>query len=339
VFKEFRGRFIWINVLLATLVVLGTAGYMAVEGWDFMDSLYMTVITLTAVGYSEVNPLNPGGRVLTMFLLALGITWIGLWFALLTAFLVELDLTHVLRRRRLMKDLKYLRNHVIVCGAGRTGRQVIQELEEAGIPWVVLERDHDRVEELREGLPDGRFMIADATHDDPLLEAGLERARGLIACLSEDTDNLFVCLSARHLVSDVTIVARAWDEDAVGKLLRAGATQVVSPNVSGAARMASAILRPSVFSFLDVATRSPGMNLRMEQAEIGRGSPVDGHSLAEAEIAQRTGLLVIAHKKTGDAPGDFTFNPRADTCLAAGDQIIVLGTPEQISGLRDYLWG
>jgi len=322
-----------------TLVVLGTAGYMVVERWSFADALYMTVITLTAVGYSEVNPLTPGGRVVTMLLLGLGITWIGLWFALLTAFLVELDLTHVLRRRRLMKDLKNIRNHVIVCGAGRTGRQVVQELEDSHIPWVVLERDHDRVEILRGELPDGRFMVADATHDDPLLEAGLERARGLITCLSEDTDNLFVCLSARHLVSDVTIVARAWDEDSVGKLLRAGATQVVSPNVSGAARMASAILRPSVFSFLDVATRSPGMNLRMEQAEITRDSPVAGDSLAQARIPQETGLIVIAHKKAGAEPGRFDFNPLADTRLDTGDEIIVLGTPEQISGLRDYVSG
>ena len=338
-FRAFKTRFIWIMVLLGILVVLGTAGYMAVEGWNFSDSLYMTVITLTAVGYSEVHPLTQAGRVLTMLFLALGITWIGLWFALLTAFLVELDLTHVLRRRRLMKDLQTLRNHIVVCGAGRIGRQVVQELEAVKAPWVIIEQDPDRVEAMRQEYPDGLFLVADATRDGPLVEAGLERARGLVACLSEDTDNLFVCLSARDLVSDVTIVARAYDENAVDKLLRAGASQVVSPNVSGAARMASAILRPSVISFLDVATRSPGLALRMEQAAVGQGSRVDGHSLAEAQIPQNTGLIVIAHKRRDDEPGHFTFNPLADTHLEAGDEIIVLGTPDQISGLRDYVQG
>jgi voltage-gated potassium channel len=334
---DFKGRFIGIMALLGVLVVLGTVGYVVVEGWSFGDALYMTVITLTAVGYSEVLPLTERGRVLTMVFLGFGITWIGLWFALLTAFLVELDLTHVLRRRRLMKDLSTLQNHVIVCGAGRIGRQVIHELEEVDVDWVVIEQDPDRVRVLREEFPDGRFLTADATHDDPLVDAGLERAQGLVTCLSEDTDNLFVCLSARDLVADLTIVARANEEDAVPKLLRAGATQVVSPSASGAARMASAILRPSVVSFLDVATRSPGLSLRMEQAEIGRDSRVAGHTLAEAAIPRATGLLVIAHKKKDEAPGHFTFNPLADTRLDEGDEIIVLGTPEQISGLLAYV--
>jgi voltage-gated potassium channel len=336
---QFKGRFVWIMTLLGVLVILGTAGYMAVEGWSFADSLYMTVITLTAVGYSEVHPLTEPGRVLTMVFLGFGITWIGLWFALLTAFLIELDLTHVLRRRRTMKDLAKLRDHVIVCGAGRIGHKVIQELDEVGAPWVVIERDAERTEQLREEFPEGRFLTADATRDDPLMEAGLEKARGLVTCLSEDTDNLFVCLSARDMASDVTIVARANDEDAVDKLLRAGATQVVSPSVSGAARMASAILRPSVVSFLDVATRSPGLTLRMEQAEVGRGSKVAGRTLAEASIPKATGLIVIAHKPRDEAPGHFTFNPMADTLLDEGDEIIVLGTPEQIFGLRDYVTG
>lgn len=338
-FRVFLSRFIWINVLLAIYVVIGTAGYMVIEGWGFSDSIYMTAITLTAVGYEEVNPLTPGGRIATMVLLGLGITWIGLWFALVTSFLVEIDLTHVLRHRRLMKDLKNLRDHVIICGAGRAGGQVIQEFEEAGKPWVALERDHDRVEELREEFPDGLFLVADATHDEALVEAGLERAQGLVTCLNADTDNLFVCLSARHLAAKLTIVARANDEDAVDKLLRAGATQVVSPTVSGATRMASAILRPSVVSFLDVANRAPGMHLRMEQAEVGKRSRVDGRTLRQAGIPKATGLIVIAHKKKEDEPGHFNFNPMADTRLAHGDEIIVLGTPEQISGLRDYVGG
>jgi len=335
----FRKRFIWIMVALAILVVIGVWGYMAVEGWSFHDALYMTAITLTAVGYEEVRPLTQSGRVFTMILLALGLTWIGLWFALITSFLVELDLTHVLRRRRVMKDIAALKDHVIVCGAGRTGRQVVAELAEARSPWIAIERDPERVALLRDAFPDGLFLTEDATHDDVLLEAGLERARGLVTCLSQDTDNLFVCLSARDLVDDVTIVARANEEGTVDKLLRAGATHVVSPNVSGAARMASVILRPSVVTFLDVATRSPGLSLRMEQAPILEGSPLAHRTLAEAKIPQATGLIVIALKKAESGPGQFTFNPRADTLLSPGDEIIVLGTQDQLSGLFRYVDG
>ena len=335
----FRKRFVWIMVALAILVLLGIWGYMAVEGWSFHDALYMTAITLTAVGYEEVRPLTQPGRVFTMILLGLGLTWIGLWFALITSFVVELDLTHVLRRRRVMKDIAALENHVIVCGAGRTGRQVVAELDEAHAPWIAIERDPARVEMLRADYPEGLFLMEDATHDDVLMEAGLDRARGLVTCLSQDTDNLFVCLSARDLVDDVTIVARANEEGTVDKLLRAGATHVVSPNVSGAARMASTILRPSVVTFLDVATRSPGLSLRMEQASIGEGSPLAHRSLAEAKIPQATGLIVIALKKAESAPGQFTFNPRADTILAPGDEIIVLGTQDQLAGLFRYVDG
>lgn len=334
---NFRGRFAWAAAAFGFLVFLGSAGYRIVEGWPIMDAVYMTVITLTAVGFSEVQPLSENGRVFTMVLLGAGITWMGTWFALITSFIVELDLTHVMRKRRNLKRLNAMENHIIVCGAGRTGRQVIDELEDLSAPWVAIERDPSRVQTLREAYPEALVLTQDATHDETLLDAGLAQARGLVACLSADTDNLFICLSARDLQPELTIVARAYEEETMDKLYRAGATHVVSPNVSGAVRMASVLLRPSVVSFLDIATRSSDLSLRMEQAEIGKKSRLVGKTLAQAQIPQATGLIVIALKKEGSSPGGFVFNPVANTGLDAGDELIVLGTEEQIDELMAFL--
>jgi len=337
----FARRFVWALVILLLLSVIGTIGYVLIEGWPLGDALYMAVITLTAVGYSEVHPLTEAGRTFTMILLVGGLSWMGLWFALITSFIVEFDLTPVFRRRRMTRAIKDLENHVIVCGAGRTGRQVAHELDALHADWVAIDRNPERVEVLRQTHPDALAVEGDATHDDTLMQAGLERARGLVACLSADTDNLFVCLSARDLKPDLTIVARAYEEETVDKLYRAGATHVVSPNVSGAIRMASVLLRPSVVSFLDIATRSSSMSLRMEQTLIDDESPLLGRTLAQAAIPQQTGLIVLAMRKEVDEPGehDFVFNPVADTRLDAGDELIVLGTREQIDELRRYVRG
>lgn len=334
----FTRRFLLAFGAFGVLAAMGTAGYVVLEGWSFPDAIYMTVITLTAVGYEEVRPLTATGRTFTMILLGAGITWMGTWFALITSLLVELDLTHVFRRRRLMKIIEGLDDHVIVCGAGRTGRQVIQELESLKTPWVAIERDPATVEAFTGTHPEGLMIEGDATHDDTLIGAGLPRARGLVACLSSDTDNLFVCLSARDLKPDLTIVARAYEEETLDKLYRAGATHVVSPNVSGAIRMASVLVRPSVVSFLDIATRSSDLALRMEQAAIPEGSPLAGRTLAQARIPQETGLIVIAMKKGGSGPeGRFLFNPVADTRIEPDDELIVLGHLDQIQQLRDHL--
>jgi voltage-gated potassium channel len=301
----------------------------------------MTVITLTAVGYDEVHPLSPTGRIFTSFILAGGITGLGLWVAFLTSFVVELDLTPVLRRRRTEKEIKKMRNHVIVCGAGRTGSQVMEELLVAGESFVVIERDRAKVEELQELLPDLVVVEGDATIDHFLEEAGVQKARGLIACLSADTDNLFVCLTARDLRSDLEIVARAYEEETVPKLYRAGANHVVSPNASGAIRMAAFMLRPSVVSFLDVATRSPDLTLRLEQETVTETSPLAGQTLADARIPQNTGLIVIALRKRNPEGAEeaysYVFNPVATTRLDPGDIMIVLGAPEQIRSLRAFV--
>ncbi|MEJ2206469.1 MAG: potassium channel protein [Gemmatimonadota bacterium] len=334
---SFVPRFLWTVALLAALAVIGTAGYMLIEQQPLGDALYMTAITLSAVGYNEVFPLSAPGRVFTMLLLLSGITWLGFWFANLTSLIVELDLKDALRRRRSMRDIAKMKDHVIICGCGRTGRQIAQELETMDSEYVILERSPERIEEVREFLPHAHIMEGDATHDQLLLEAGLLRAKGLITCLSQDADNLFVCLSARDLAATVKIVARAYEEETMSKLYRAGADHVVSPNVSSAIRMASVLLRPSAVTFLDIATRSSHLDLRMEQTVIGDRSSVVDKSLVDARIPQQTGLIVIAIHKSGTLLDEYTFNPKGDTTLKAGDEIIVLGTEQQIEKLQQLV--
>ena len=339
--RRYSARFMGTALFFGFFLLAGAIGYVWIEHWSWGDSIYMTVITLTAVGYDEIHPLSPPGRAFTSFILFGGITGLGLWFAFLTSFIVELDLAKAFRRRRIQKEVKKMKNHVIVCGAGRTGSQVIEELLTAGETFVVIERDREINQRLEELLPDLKVIEGDATVDHFLEEAGIDQARGLIACLSKDTDNLFVCLSARDQRKDLEIVARAYEEETVSKLYRAGADHVVSPNASGAIRMASYMLRPVVVSFLDVATRSPDLTLRMEQERVSESSPLVGKALADIKLPQYTGLIVIGIRKKNppEAEEDFTyvFNPQADTQLDPGDIMIVLGKPEQIDKLRKFV--
>jgi len=339
--RRYNTRFIGTALFFCFFLLVGAIGYTWIEGWSWGDSFYMAVITVTAVGYNEIHPLSPSGRAFTSFILFGGITGLGLWFAFLTSFIVELDLAKAFRRRRIQKEVKKMKNHVIVCGAGRTGSQVIEELLTAGETFVVIERDREINQRLEELLPDLKVIEGDATVDHFLEEAGIDQARGLIACLSKDTDNLFVCLSARDQRKDLEIVARAYEEETVSKLYRAGADHVVSPNASGAIRMASYMLRPVVVSFLDVATRSPDLTLRMEQERVSESSPLVGKALADIKLPQYTGLIVIGIRKKNppEAEEDFTyvFNPQADTQLDPGDIMIVLGKPEQIDKLRKFV--
>jgi voltage-gated potassium channel len=320
------------------LALLGAVGYVVVEGVRFGDALYMTVITLTAVGYDEVFPLSAAGRSYTVVVLVMGISWMGVWFAFITAFVVELDLTNVLRSRRMTGRIDDLKDHVIVCGVGRTGTEVVRELEQTGAPWVVIEQDPERVATLRKELPEALVVEGDATRDAELEAAGIHRARGLVASLSHDTDNLFICLSARDLNPGLAIVARASQEETRDKLFRAGASHVVSPEISGGIRMASMLLRPTVMSFLEVATRSSDHALRIEQMRVDAGDRLVGTTLEEARIPQETGLIVIALRRGGEG-GDFQFNPGSSTRIGAGDELVVLGEREQMDRLRQYLGG
>jgi len=335
---EFRRRLLFLIGFLAVLTVAGTVAFLQFPEFNLSDAFFMTVITLTAVGYEEVHPLNDAGRLIATVLLAGGITAMGIWFALITSAFVEMDLAHVLRNRRTMKKIGKLKDHIILCGAGRTGCQVIRELVAAGARYVVIEIDPDRAEMVREIDPDALILEADATNDESLIAAEIGHARGLLAALSADTDNVFVCLSARDLQPNLTIVARAFDDETTQKLHKAGADHVVSPNVTGGVRMASVLLRPHLVSFVDVVTRSENLSLRLEEVEVPQGSPLHGHTLAESAIRRKTGLIVIAVKKGAEGrEEELSYNPGPDENIRSGDHLIVLGRPEQMSHLQEFV--
>lgn len=316
------------------LLLGGSLGYHLIEGWPYRDALYMTAITISAVGYEEVFPLSEAGRRLTMMLILFGITGIGIYLGILTSLLVELDLRNTLKRKKLMSRIGRLEGHIIVCGAGRTGRRVITELLDSKQSFVVIEMDPDHITRLLDEHPDLLYIEGDATQDQTLEAAGIAEAASLVATLSSDSDNVYVCLSARSLNPDLEIVARAYDDESIDKLYRAGADHVESPNVTGAVRMSSTLLRPGVMTFLDVATRSRDVALRLESATVGASSALDGVPLRNARIREETGLMVIALRKKDN--GGFTFNPVADTLLERDDEMIVLGDADQIARLQKY---
>ena len=335
---RFRQRFLGASLFTLTLVAIGTAGFSSMPGWSLSDGFYMTIITVSSVGYEEVRPLEgTGGRLFTTLIVLGSVAALGIWFALITSTLVEMDLAHAFRRRRTMKAIEKIRNHIIVCGGGRMGRQVIKELVKSRMPYVVIEIDPAGADKVRELDPDALILEGDATHDEMLVQARIGHARGLVGALSADTDNLFVCLTARDLQPGLTIVSRAYDEDAGAKLRKAGANHVVSPNVSGGIRMASVLLRPQVMSFLDVVTRSEDLELLLEQIPVPANSPLDGVPLARAEIPRKTGLIVLAIKHGEDRREPFIYNPGPSEQVRSGDTLIVLGRPEQLDRLRATL--
>ncbi len=329
----FGRRFAWAGAYFVAVFLIGALGYVLIEGWGWLEAIYMSVTTVTSVGFMEVRPLTPPGRWFTLGLIALGVTGLGIWWALTTALIVELDLGGVLRRRRTMKQLASLSKHYIVCGAGRVGRVVLAEMLEAGKSVVVIEKLPERVSTLEELYPEVAVINGDATTEHVLTLARVQEARGLAACLADDAENLLVCLTARDLNPDLNTVARAYSEESLDRLRRAGADHVISPTITGGIRMASTLLRPNVVSFLDSATIGPDIVLRLEEAVIPDGSHLSGRSLADAQIPERTGLVVLALRRSRR---EQIYNPGPDTRLSAGDVMIVLGREGQVQQLRDY---
>lgn len=330
-------RAVYTAAALPLVLLLGSLGYMAVEGWSFGDALFQTATTITTVGFREVHPLSEAGRWVTYGVMLLGICWLAVWFATVTAFFIESDVFHVFRDRRMERQIGALEDHYIVCGAGRTGTQVVAELLRNGAAYVLIERDEGRVAALRSEAPHLRLLHGDSTRDEVLVRAKVGRARGLVAALSNDTDNLFVTISARALNPDLKIVARVSDDDTTAKLYRAGADHVVSPPRIGGVRMASVLLRPGVMSLLDVMTRGGGVTLSIEELVVRPESDFGGKTLGELEIPQKTGALVVAVKKDEARPTPFLFNPNSGTRVEASDTLIVMGEQGQIEALRQLV--
>ncbi|GAB4257048.1 potassium channel family protein [Deferrisoma sp.] len=313
--------------LLAGIVACGTVGYRWLEGWGWEDSLYMVLITLSTIGYGEVRPLSPEGRLFTMFLIVAGVGLMTYSVGTLGRMVVEGEVQALLGRRRRMSKIRRLRDHYVICGFGRIGRLVAQEFERKPIPFVVVERDESQVVKIPEHYP---VVVGDATEEDVLLQAGIERARGLVTALHSDADNLFVTLTARGLNPNLFILARYEEERSKSKLLQAGADRVVSPYLIGGTRMAMAVLRPNVIDFIELATASESLGLQMEEVLLAEGSPLAGVPLAESPIRSELDIMVVAIKRRS---GHMEFNPSARTRPEAGDRLIVIGEREQLQRL------
>ena len=313
----------------AVLMAIGTGGYMAIEGWSAFDSLYMTVITVTTVGFFEVHELSEGGRVFTM-LLALGGVFTLFYFAsALISAIVSGQVRGDLWRQRMERTLAEMHGHVIVCGLGRMGRQVCTEFSAMGRPFVVIDRDPAVFESF--APPHGVPMVADATSDEVLRRAGVDRAAVLVTLAASDADNLFITMSARLLNEKLTIVARAEEEGVEKKLLRAGANRVISPYVIGGHRVAQAVLRPAVIDFLEMATREDYLELQLEEVDVLPGSGLVGTQIKDTGIRRDLGIMVLAVRH-GEGP--MTFNPAPEMALAAGDTLITLGHQDQLERLQ-----
>lgn len=305
---------------LLVLTSIGVLGYMTIVGMSFMDALYMTVITLSTVGYREVQPLDVAGQVFTIGLIFSGLGTVLYSAGLIAREIIEGEFQRTFGRRKVQRQIQQLSDHFIVCGFGRMGRIVCKELVAKPVPFVVVERNADA---LREGEAEQFLMVeGDATEDHVLLQGGIKRARGLVSALSTDSDNVYVALTARELNPSLTIVARAEDERSERKLLHAGATRVVSPYVIGGHRMAHALLRPAVLDVIDLATHYRSIELQIEEVQIPKGGVGNGATLQDSGIRETLGIIVIAIKKPN---GDMVFNPSNDVRIIEGDRLVVMG--------------
>jgi voltage-gated potassium channel len=299
----------------------------------------MTVITITTVGYGEVLPNMEHveyARGFTILQLVFG-TGVLVYFAsTITAFIVEGDLKRVLATQRLRKRIKKMKDHVIVCGAGSTGRHIIEELIKTLTPVVAVDTNEDELKDIAARHPGAEYtyVVGDATDDDVIAQVNLSTARGLVAALSSDKDNLYIVVSARLTGSNLRIIARCAELSHVEKLKRAGADGVVSPNHIGGMRMVSEMVRPSVVRFLDEMLRDKRGAFRIEEIAVTAGSPLDGKTLREADVRGKFGMGVLALRTAPEEP--WTYNPGADLKLARGAVLVVMGEAKQIKDLRDH---
>jgi len=318
--------------LFIALLAIGSWGYMAIEGWDFFDALYMTVITIATVGYGEVHIVSPAGRMFTLVLIFLGVGFFLYVVGNFIQFLVEGRIRYVLGRRKLDRQINKLKNHYIICGYGRMGRALARFLIQRYLDVVVIEQNQARTSVMDE---DGiLYLVGAATDESLLIRAGIERARGLITVVGSDADNVFLVLLARQMNPDIFIVARAVMNSAKRTLTAAGATKVVSPYDLGARRMAHAILRPTVIEFLEMAFADENVDVEVEELTIKPNSPVVRRTLYESEIRSKFGVMIISIKKRD---GHMVFNPDADTLLESEDTLVVVGGAANIKGLEKLL--
>jgi len=325
IFREMR---LAIAAMVA-LIAVGTAGYVLIENYGPLDAFYMTIITIFTVGFSEVHPLKPAGRVFTAFLIMFG-AGVALWaVASVLQLAVNPQARLLLRRRRMKSEIAKMREHFIVCGYGRIGREVCRVFGRRGVPFAVGDVDERAVAELLEaGYP---VIQGNCTEDETLRALGIERARGLVAVAGTDADNTFIVLSARALRPDLYVVARAASPEVEGKLRAAGANRVITPYRIGGQRIAAAAVQPTIVDFLDVAMHGDEMALALDEIRVLEGASLIGRTLVDSGIRQQSGAVIVAIKH---ADGRLNSNPAPETPLSAGDILIALGTTQQLKSLQ-----
>jgi voltage-gated potassium channel len=313
-------------------ISFGTLGYYFLEGMTFFDAFYMTIITVSTVGFSEIKPLTTIGRSITMVVIMMGIGVGGYTIGMVARSFIEGELRIFFGRKKLEKRIAALAHHFIICGYGRIGRIISSELADDKIPFVVVEQDAKAVEQLQKNSY--LWLQMDATSEEALLAAGIKRAKGLVTALPSDAHNVFITLTAKGLRPDIFILSRASDHGNEDKLKRAGATRVVSPYLIGGRRMAQVLKRPTVVDFIDIAMMESNLGLMMEEAKIGPESQLIGKNIMASNLRRDFGVIVVAIKKMSD---EMIFNPGPGETLEAGDVIVVLGKMEHLERMRAVL--
>ncbi len=325
-------RIIQVLLIIAGILFFGTIGFQGVEpNYSFLDSLYMTVITVTTIGYSELKPLSDAGRIFNLVLITVG--WCGIFLVARISgqMLVEGQLVKILGRHKMDKKLASLSNHFIVCGYGRVGSVVCDELQRNKIRFAVIERNPDRIEKVIS--KNYIYHEGDCTSDDSLLSAGITRAKGFINAVAGEADAVYITLSARSHNSKLFIMARADSPAAEQKLKRAGADRVISPHVSAGSRMAMSAIRPNVVDFMSIE-QGNGYGIRIEEVKVSENSKLVGKSFKEMEVRAKFGLNIIGVKKTD---GKMIYNPPADHIVNGNDTLFMVGDKDQLSKIDDLL--
>jgi len=320
-------RLLWGVSVLVIIIVAGVIGYVIIEEWSFVDALYMTVITVTTVGYAEVHPLTTAGQIFSIFLITGGVS--GALYALsgIAGYILEGHLGTTLGRRRMEKSIVKLKGHFILCGYGRVGQEIARIFSEESVPFIVIEKDRESITTAEKN--GCLYVLGDATSDEVLKEAGIERARGLVAALGSDADSVYITLSARGLRPDLFIEARASSKMAEAKLKKAGADSIISPYNLGARRMAQLALRPTVVDFIDTIISRRGQELQMENIAVGSDSTLAGLTVEETRHRTKAAILAISRKG-----GKLLANPQGEETIENGDRLIAMGTKKQLAALE-----
>jgi voltage-gated potassium channel len=322
-------RFWLFFFLIAANLVIGTIGFVLIDHYPVFDAFYMTLTTMTTVGYGEIHPLSRAGRIFNSFLIVFGVTTIFMGIGAMTQTIVELELGEVVGKRRQKRMIDKLKDHIIICGFGRVGRGAAAELQHERVPFLVIDIRPERAEQ---AIAAGMLAIAaDSTRDEVLRDVGIDRARGLVAALATDADNLFVLLSAKALNPKIHVAARAAEEGAGEKMRRAGADAVLAPYSIAGHRLAQSLIRPHVVQFLDFTTQDIGIDVSFEQVRVAETSAAIGRTLRDLALGKELGVIVMGIRRSD---GAMIFNPPADTAIYGGDYLIVMGPQENLRNLE-----